>query len=125
MKTVKSQPPTDDHKLVPVCSPRSPTELAVVLSLLKSEGIDYFVSNDHFGSLTVGPSIPLYNEKTILVPDSEFEVASALVAPPANYVGEREERGFTFFEKLRMAIEVVFFGWIIPMHGSFKENSDA
>jgi len=125
MNTVESYNPGNEHKLLPVCSPRSPTELAVVRSLLESEGIYYLVSNDHFGSLHVGPIIPLYNEKIVLVPETDFEAAKALVTPLDSYDCELQERGFTFFEKIRMAIEVLMFGWIIPMPGSFKEKSDA
>jgi hypothetical protein len=99
--------------------------LAVLLSLLESEGIYYLVSNDHFGSLHVGPIIPLYNEKIVFVPESDFETARALVTPIDAYDCELPERGFTFFEKIRMAIEVLMLGWILPMPGSFKEKSDA
>lgn len=120
----------DDHREgvvdrpVPVCRPRSPTELAVVLGLLESEGIGYHVSNDYFGSLHVGPAIPLFNEKIVLVAESDFEVASALVTPIAADDDGVEERGFTFFEKLRMAIEVFVFGWIIPWRGGGREHVD-
>ena len=124
MIAVESRPPGNEHELLPVCSPRSPTELAVVLSLLESEGFYDLVSNDYFGSLHVGPIIPLFNEKIVLVPETDFEAAKALVTPLDTCDREYSERGFTFFEKFRMAIEVFMFGWIIPWPRSFKDKTD-
>jgi hypothetical protein len=121
----------EDHSvsyqsLVPLCSPGTPVKLAVICSLLQSEGIPYFVFNDFFGSLKVGPVIPLYNEKFILVPRYSLEKARDLIAEPAGpHDGTLEERGFTFFEKLRMALEVIFFNWIMPSAGRYNRKNDA
>ena len=52
------------HKLY---SPDNDAELALIKSLLDAEGIHYFVHNDHFGTLRVGPRIELLNTKTIMV----------------------------------------------------------
>ena len=38
--------------------------------------IDFFFHNDYFGSLRIGPSIPLYNEKTFMVNENDFPGAS-------------------------------------------------
>ena len=79
MIAVESRPPGNEHELLPVCSPRSPTELAVVLSRLESEGFYDLVSNDYFGSLHVGPIIPLFNEKIVLVPEMNMGQLSILL----------------------------------------------
>lgn len=40
-------------------SPNNDSELALIKSILDGEGIPYFVHNDHFGTLKVGPKIEL------------------------------------------------------------------
>jgi hypothetical protein len=44
-------------------------------SILEGEGIYYFVRNDNFGSLEVGPRIGLFNTKMIQVQDDHYERA--------------------------------------------------
>jgi Putative prokaryotic signal transducing protein len=46
-------------------SPNNDSELVLIKSILDGEGIQYFVHNDHFGTLKVGPRIELFNAKTI------------------------------------------------------------
>ena len=117
--------PIQIDPMVPLCSPQNPVELAIFLSLLESEGIFYTVFNDFFGSLKVGPVIPLYNEKFILVPESQLERAQDMIRQPPDFDDPPEENGFTFFEKLRMLLEVIFFGWIIPAAGRYKGRKNA
>ena len=87
---------------------------AVFISLLESEGIYFSVFNDVFGSLKVGPMIPLYNQKTILVPESDLARSRDLIADPGGVSETTEEQGLSFFDTLRMFIEVIFFHWLIP-----------
>ena len=60
-------------------SPENDAELALILSLFEGEGITYFVINDHFGSLMVGPKIDQYNAKTIMVSDDQTERAHEII----------------------------------------------
>ena len=55
-------------------SPNNDSELALIKSILDGEGIQYFVHNDHFGTLKVGPRIELLNAKTIMVAEKHYEV---------------------------------------------------
>ena len=115
----------DDH-MVPLCVPKTQVEAAIICSLLQSESIPFFESNEFFGSLKVGPMIPHYNKKAILVPQSSLQKARDLIREPIADDLEVEESGLTFFEKLRMTIEVFFFGWVMPRSASFrmKRSSD-
>ena len=62
--------------MIKLYSPQTEVDLALIRSILESEGIYFFVHNDHFGSLRIGPSIPLYNEKTFMVNENDFPGAS-------------------------------------------------
>ena len=121
MPIIHRTPESDD--LVPLCRPRSPIELEIVRSLLESEGIDHFVHNEAFGSLYVGPMIPLFNEQIVMVPRSSLRHARALVAEPPADADEPEDDELTPLEKLRMTLEVFFFGWIVPPSGRRKSGN--
>lgn len=112
-------PGLDEEALSPeepvaVCSPQSSAELAVIKSLLEAEGIYYFVHNEYFGSLQVGPSIPLLNARTMLVPRFEVERVSDLLQSAEPLQPEDRERPFSTGDKLRMLLEVFVFWWLIP-----------
>ena len=98
-----------------LCHPRTSSELAVVESLLTAEKLPYFVHNEHFGGLEIGPSIPLLNERAVLVDDEDFERATALVAAPP-LQAEARERGSSVpvLSKVRMVLEVLLLGWLLP-----------
>lgn len=98
-------------------SPDNDAELAVLKSILDSEGIVYFVKNDNFGSLEVGPRIGLFNSKMIEVRDDQYEQANELLSDFFEKIqkkpgGQVEE--YSLFDKIRMLIEVLFFGWLMP-----------
>jgi hypothetical protein len=61
------QLPEELHKMINLYSPNNEMELAMIKSILDAEDINYFVRNDNFGSMEVGPQIPLLNKKMILL----------------------------------------------------------
>ncbi len=97
--------------------PESESELAVIRSLLDAEKVDYFIHNDHFGSLEIGPRIDLYNVKTIMVADDQYAWAVKVLS---SFVETRRSSGrvyrpnFSAIDKIRMILEVFFFAWIMP-----------
>ena len=96
--------------------PQNEAELAVIKSLLDGERIDYFVQNDHFGSLEVGPCIPLYNLKTIMVVEDQFDEAAAVIS---GFVGSEKaskahETRYSLWDKIRMVLEGLLFTWFMP-----------
>ncbi len=54
-------------------------ELCLIRSLLTGNDIDFFVQNDHFGSLYPGPLIP-FNTRVVLVPEEELGRAQVLLS---------------------------------------------
>ena len=108
----------------PVCShmikvyvPKNAVELAFIRSLLEAEDIPYFVHNDHFGSLEVGPVIELYNAKTIMVDEKHSDHAKELISDYLQNTQDdsvRSQSQYSLLDKIRMLIEVILFGWIMP-----------
>ncbi len=73
-------------------SPENDAELALIKSIFDGENIQYFVKNDHFGSLKVGPKIDLLNAKTIMVSNHQFDLAYDIIqAIISNNVPEDED----------------------------------
>ena len=54
-------------------------ELSIIKSLLDGNGIEYFVQNEHFGSLYPGISMA-FNGRIIMVPEVELERAQTLLS---------------------------------------------
>ncbi len=53
--------PQEDSNIVKLYSPRNLMEQSLIQSILDSEGIIYYIHNDLFGSMEVGPQIALFN----------------------------------------------------------------
>ena len=49
--------------MIKIYSPTVELELAMLRGVFDTEGIHYFVHNDHFDSMRVGPQIDLLNKK--------------------------------------------------------------
>ena len=103
--------------MIELYSPRNEVELALIRSILDPEKINYFVRNDNFGSMEVGPRIELFNKKMILIQDEQYERAKELLA---DYLSRTEDKTevsevrYSLLDKIRMAIEVLLFGWLMP-----------
>jgi len=103
--------------MIDLYSPQNEVELTLLKSILDSEDIRYFVRNDNFGSLEVGPRIGLFNAKMIEVQDDQYERAKKLLT---DYLDKTEkgieepESKYSLFDKIRMLFEVLIFGWIMP-----------
>lgn len=102
--------------MIELLSPRGEAELLLLKSILDDAGLPYFVKNDVFGSLAVGPQIEHYNRKTIYVAAEDADEARALVAEfrARTESGEREVARPAPKDLLRMVVELVLFGWFMP-----------
>ena len=110
---------------VPLYSPQNESELMLLKSILDSESINYFVRNDNFGSLEVGPRIGLFNAKMIEVQDDEYERANELLSDyfeKTKKEPEESAKEYSWLDKFRMVVEVLFFGWLMP--GRRKSKND-
>ena len=103
--------------LIKLYSPRNEVELSFIKSIFDGEDLPYFVHNDHFGSLKVGPQIDLYNAKTIMVDENHFDRAKDLLDDFLKNIDANPDAAtpeYSVFDKIRMMIEVVLFSWIMP-----------
>ena len=107
--------------------PENELELSLIKSLFESEGIQYFVHNDHFGSLKIGPQIDLFNAKMLMVPEEQYAKANELLTDYLRNIQEEETEVFqsqySLMDKIRMLIEAVIFGWFIPGKKRRKPSS--
>lgn len=102
--------------MIKLYAPNNELELSMIRGLFDSEGIHYFVHNDHFGSMRVGPQIDLFNKKTIMVAPEDADRAREIISNLLErYLPEEEEQAqYSIAQKLRMIFETVLFGWFIP-----------
>ncbi len=103
--------------MISLYSPDNDVDLAIIKSIFEGEGIEYFVHNDHFGTLKIGPKIDLFNAKTIMVQEHQFEMAKELIDEFLENIKEAEaphNHRYSWADKLRMVIETVLFTWFIP-----------
>ena len=103
--------------MVKLYSPKTEVELALIRSLLDAENIPYYVQNDHFGSLEVGPPVHHFNVKTIVVAEEHRDRAVELITDflrSTHAAAESTVSRPSLFDKIRMALEVVVFAWIVP-----------
>ncbi len=105
-------------RMVELYSPEGEPQLAVLKSVLDGAGIRFFVYNDTIGSMLAGPRIAHCNRKQILVAEEDLEEARALLSEFLEKTGSDRTaapRGaYSTFDKLRMVLEFLLFGWIMP-----------
>ncbi len=96
--------------------PEDEVELSIILSILNGDKIRYFVHNNYFGSLKIGPKIDLFNMKTIMVDERDEERAKELLDDYLKIKNQQynKKTEYTLLNKLRVIIEFLFFGWFIP-----------
>jgi hypothetical protein len=103
-------------KMIKLYSPRDAIELAPVESILEGENIPYFIHNDHFGSLEVGPQIDIFNKKTVMVNEEYEERARELLHDFFETTKENTTTmpSYSISDKMRMILEALFFNWFVP-----------
>jgi hypothetical protein len=97
--------------------PRNELELTLIKSIFDGENIPYFVHNDNFGSLQIGPQIDLFNAKMIMVDEACYDRAKDLITDFLNNMDESTEpakEAYSLGDKIRMVLEAAVFGWFIP-----------
>lgn len=102
--------------MIKLHSPSGEVELSLIISILEGEKIPYFIHNNHFGSLRIGPPIDLFNKKTIMVDESYEDRARELLNEYfKNTRGEGDESiQYSWTDKLRVIVEFLLFSWFIP-----------
>jgi hypothetical protein len=104
--------------MIKLYSPPNQAELAIIESILEEENIPYFIHNNHFGSLEIGPLIDIYNKKTIMVEEAYEEQARELLQD--FLAATATTPPYSIFDKIRMVFEVLFCFWFVP--GRFRKR---
>ncbi len=123
----EAEPEVKYVNYVHLYSPQNESELTLLKSILDSEDITYFVKNDNFGSLEVGPRIGLFNAKIIDVQDDQYERANELLSDYFEKTKQQPEESakeYSWFDKIRMVIEVLLLGWLMPGRRKSKKVDD-
>lgn len=112
--------------MIKIYSPNDELELSMIRGVLDTEGIHYFIHNDHFGSMRVGPQIDLFNKKAIMVAPEDVARAQEIISNllERQFPEKEERKQYSIAQKLRMVFEAVFFGWFIPGKKRHKRPSD-
>ena len=97
--------------------PKNEIELSLIKSIFDSEDINYFVHNDHFGSLQIGPQIDLFNARMFMVHEEDYDRASELISDFLINIRDDSDIAslqYSIFDKIRMLFETIIFTWFIP-----------
>jgi hypothetical protein len=103
--------------MIKLYSPENESELVVIKSIFMAEGLNYFVLNDHFGTLKVGPKIGLLNAKFIYVSEEDYDLAKEILLDFLENIGNGNkpfQSEYSIPDKIRMVVETLIFGWFIP-----------
>jgi hypothetical protein len=101
--------------MISVYRPETPTELALAESILEANGIPYFVHNAGLGSLYPGVQLHLFNTRTIMVPPSAVPFAKEVLAYYLSDLSQlRPISEPSILHFLRMLVEAIFGGWVVP-----------
>lgn len=95
------------RRMVQLYSPRNEIDLLILRSHFDDAGIRYYVRNDTFGSLYLGPHIEAYNRKILCVAESDLDDARALLAEFLVHTGGEADPApppRTFLERLLQRI---------------------
>ncbi len=110
--------------MVPVYSPLTESESSVISSLLEAHDIPFFIRGGAFSKLYPGMQIKDYNTQTFMVPAESYELARALLAefikPSAQEAAAVPKK--SVLRVLRVLIEALCFGWVIPSNRWNKKN---
>ena len=97
----------------------------MIRGVFDTEGVSYFVHNDNFGSMRVGPQIDLLNKKTIMVASEDVGRAKEIISNLLERRLLEEEEQYSIGQKLRMILETIIFWWFIPRRKRSKKRPEA
>jgi len=103
--------------MIKLYSPDNESELVVIKSLFDAEAIEYFVLNDHFGTLKTGPKIDFFNAKIVYVSEKDCNSAKSILLDFLANIrngNESVRSRYSIPDKIRMVIEALVFSWFIP-----------
>lgn len=109
-----------------IATPKTESELAVMVSMLEAYGIQHFVHNRGFGGLYPGMQIELYNVRRLMVPAEQAPDAIELLSVLSQRSNESEaEQKLEVTDKARVVLETIIFSWSFPLkRRKIQRNED-
>lgn len=113
------------YDFLPVATPQTESELAVMVSLLDANGIRHFVHNRGFGGLYPGMQIELYNVRRLMVPADQANDALELLSVfSQRSTASEAEQKLDWRDKVRVLAETIMFSWSFPLKRRKFEGSE-
>ena len=104
--------------MLPVYSPITESEAAVISATLEAHEIPFFIRGGGFSKLYPGMQIKDYNTQMFMVPAECYGLARELltefIRPSTQEVADVPKK--TIGRMLRILLEALYFGWVIPSH---------
>ncbi|NGM88267.1 hypothetical protein G5B35_13215 [Parapusillimonas sp. SGNA-6] len=67
--------------MIPIYSPKSESEAAVIASMLEAYGVDFLMQGAAFSTMYPGPISNSLNAQTLLVREEDVALATQLIQP--------------------------------------------
>jgi hypothetical protein len=67
--------------MIPIYSPKSESEAAVIASLMQAYGVDFFMQGGAFSTMYPGPILNSLNAQTLMVHEDDVALATQLIQP--------------------------------------------
>ena len=97
--------------LVRIFDPRTASEAAVVVAMLRAHEIPAYLHNGYLAGVLPGVMIDAYNSQSVMVPE---ECAADALEMLANFRTAPSPAGDN--SAVRNALETLLFGWFVPAH---------
>jgi len=97
--------------LVRIFDPRTASEAAVVVAMLRAHEIPAYLHNGFLAGVLPGVTIDAYNSQSVMVPE---ECAADALEMVANFRTAPSPAGGS--SAVRNALEMLLFGWFVPSH---------
>ncbi|MGP1716812.1 MAG: hypothetical protein ACTS9Y_06490 [Methylophilus sp.] len=100
--------------MIPIYTPQTESEVAVISSMLDAYEIPYFIRGGAFSKLYPGLQIKDYNTQTVMVPAEFQEVARELLIDfiqPQPQAIKRDSKA-SISRIFRVCVEMILAGWV-------------
>lgn len=97
--------------MVPLYTPETLSEEAVISSLLTAYEIPFFIRGGGFGKLYPGVQIRAFNTRTFMVDEDKLELAQELIK---DFLSDTDTPPAPSSDKFRVLLEFLLAGWGVP-----------
>lgn len=112
--------------MIPIYTPQTESEVAVISSMLDAYEIPYFIRGGAFSKLYPGLQIKDYNTQTFMVPDefqaSARELLNDFINPAPQEAAVKSP--FSIARVLRVFMEITLIGWVFTGKRWNKNKSE-